>query len=194
MIQFQSQLRLPWAKCSDHLSWKMHIKKPNCVLTRFYSSTLRKTVMSTGSHVSLQTGTSHKLDNWAIIRINILTKIYGDMAKNVTSREFTRFHYSHIKTIASCSSGYVFWIDIKISKLDWAIIWTNIRPKCMKIGKKTVTSLVFKRFHYSYIRKTAQPCYIRSFMKFHNCCRTLNSFLDSNFPLFFPSVQLMINN
>ncbi|KAH3804644.1 hypothetical protein DPMN_132933 [Dreissena polymorpha] len=28
----------------------------------------------------------------------------------------------------------------------------------MKIGKKTVTSLVFKR-------KTAQPCYIRSFMK-----------------------------
>ncbi|KAH3807943.1 hypothetical protein DPMN_136291 [Dreissena polymorpha] len=65
----------------------MHIKKPNCVLTR-------KTVMSTGSHVSLQTGTT-------IIRINILTKIYGDMAKNVTSREFTRkpctalFTYGH---------------------------------------------------------------------------------------------------
>ncbi|KAH3768595.1 hypothetical protein DPMN_169812 [Dreissena polymorpha] len=39
--------------------------------------------MSTGSHVSLQTGTT-------IIRINILTKIYGDIAKNVTSREFTR--------------------------------------------------------------------------------------------------------
>ncbi|KAH3893939.1 hypothetical protein DPMN_022002 [Dreissena polymorpha] len=75
--------------------------RANCVLTRFYSSTLRKTVMSTGSHVSLQTGTN-------IIRINILTKIYGDMAKNVTSREFTRFHYSHIKTIASRSSGYVF--------------------------------------------------------------------------------------
>ncbi|KAH3827137.1 hypothetical protein DPMN_129066 [Dreissena polymorpha] len=44
---------------------------------------IKKTVMSTGSHVSLQTGTT-------IIRINILTKIYGDMAKNVTSREFTR--------------------------------------------------------------------------------------------------------
>ncbi|KAH3693083.1 hypothetical protein DPMN_193420 [Dreissena polymorpha] len=42
------------------------------------------------------------------------------MAKNVTSREFTSFHYSHKKTIASCS--------------------------------------MFKR-------KTAQPCYIRSFMK-----------------------------
>ncbi|KAH3816278.1 hypothetical protein DPMN_117791 [Dreissena polymorpha] len=91
--------------------------RANCVLTRFYSSTLRKTVMSTGSLVSLQTGTN-------IIRINILTKIYGDMAKNVTSREFTRFHYSHIKTIAS----------------------------------RSMTSLVFKR-------KTAQPCYIRSFMK-----------------------------
>ncbi|KAH3838570.1 hypothetical protein DPMN_111978 [Dreissena polymorpha] len=60
-----------------------------------------------GSHVIQLTGTIFEL-NSHIKETNVLTKFHEHWAKNVTSREFTCFHYIHIEKNAPPTGGHVF--------------------------------------------------------------------------------------
>ncbi|KAH3692874.1 hypothetical protein DPMN_193210 [Dreissena polymorpha] len=96
---------------------------------------------------------------------NVLTnKWHEDLAKNVSSRLFTCFHYIHIEKTAPPSGGHVFSMITTIFKLNQDIYKTNVLTKLnddwtinMTSRTKHVTSRVFTCFHYIHIEKTVPP-------------------------------------
>ncbi|KAH3794698.1 hypothetical protein DPMN_148236 [Dreissena polymorpha] len=66
-----------------------------------------KTARPSGNHVFQRTGTIFEL-NSHIKETNVLTKFHENWAKNVTSREFTCFHYIHKEKNAPPTGGHVF--------------------------------------------------------------------------------------
>ncbi|KAH3817692.1 hypothetical protein DPMN_119247 [Dreissena polymorpha] len=134
----------------------------------------------TGDHVFQRTGTTFEL-NQHIIKANILTKFHENLAKYVTSRVFTCFHYIHIEKCPAHWRPYINKTNVLSNFHD---DWTNIvtsrvftRENChytifelvRDINKtnvltnfhdgwaKIVTSRVLTRFLYSQIMKTAPP-------------------------------------
>ncbi|KAH3895848.1 hypothetical protein DPMN_020015 [Dreissena polymorpha] len=134
-----------------------------------------------GSHVIQLTGTIFEL-NSHIKETNVLTKFHENWAKNVTSREFTCFHYIHIEKNAPPTGGHVFspiwtifelvrdinktdvltnfhddWAKIVTSRVLTRIKETNVLTKFHENWAKNVTSRVFTCFHYIHIEKNAPP-------------------------------------
>ncbi|KAH3836353.1 hypothetical protein DPMN_109723 [Dreissena polymorpha] len=81
-----------------------YIYKTN-LFTKFHDWT--KNVTSRVSHIIQLTGTIFEL-NSHIKETNVLTKFHENLAKNVTSRVFTCFHYIHIEKNAPPTGGHVF--------------------------------------------------------------------------------------
>ncbi|KAH3860590.1 hypothetical protein DPMN_023499 [Dreissena polymorpha] len=93
-------------------------------------------------HVIQLTGTIFEL-NSQIKETNVLTKIYENWAKNVTSREFTCFHYIHIEKNAPSTGGHVFSPIWTIFQLIRNINKTNVLTNFHDDWAKIVTSRVF---------------------------------------------------
>ncbi|KAH3723714.1 hypothetical protein DPMN_049508 [Dreissena polymorpha] len=101
-----------------------------------------KTAPPPGSHVIELTGTIFEL-NSHIKETNVLTKIHENLAKNVTSRVFTCFHYIHIEKNAPPTGGHVFSPIWTIFKLFLDINKTNVLTNFHDDWAKIVTSRVF---------------------------------------------------
>ncbi|KAH3704352.1 hypothetical protein DPMN_079408 [Dreissena polymorpha] len=104
---------------------------------------------SRGRHVIQLPGTIFQL-NSRIKETNVLTKCHENLAKNVTSRVFTCFHYIHIEKNDRPTGGHVFlpiWTSFEIVR---HINKTNVLINFHDDRAKLVTSRVFTR-------KTAPP-------------------------------------
>ncbi|KAH3790132.1 hypothetical protein DPMN_168327 [Dreissena polymorpha] len=104
--------------------------------------TSRKTAPTLGSHVIQLTGTSFEL-NSRIKETNVPTKFHVNLAKNVTSRVFTCFHYIHIEKNAPPTGGHVFSPIWTIFELVRDINKTNVLTNLHDDWAKSVTSSVF---------------------------------------------------
>ncbi|KAH3885295.1 hypothetical protein DPMN_009288 [Dreissena polymorpha] len=116
---------------TNHLSKCHKDRKINVnsrVLTRFYYSHIRKNAPPSGGHVCQPTGIIFELVQ-DITAMNLLTKFHEDQAKNVVSRELTRFYYSHIKKNSPPPGGHVFQPTSIIFKLVQNIIRMHLLTK-----------------------------------------------------------------
>ncbi|KAH3878250.1 hypothetical protein DPMN_002137 [Dreissena polymorpha] len=68
----------------------------------------KKTAPPPGSHVIQLTGTIFELNSQIKEKLNDLTKLHENWAKNVTCRVFTCFHYIHIEKNSPPTGGHVF--------------------------------------------------------------------------------------
>ncbi|KAH3800476.1 hypothetical protein DPMN_154109 [Dreissena polymorpha] len=109
----------------------------------------RKTAPPPGSHVIQLTRTIFELYSH-IKETNVLTKFNENLAKNMTSRVFTCFHYIHIEKNAPPTGGHVFSPIWTIFELVRDFNKTNVLTNFHDDWAKIVTSRVFTR-------KTAPP-------------------------------------
>ncbi|KAH3876767.1 hypothetical protein DPMN_000617 [Dreissena polymorpha] len=117
--------------------------------------TSRKTAPPPGSHVIQLTGTIFEL-NSRIKETNVLTKFHEILAKNVTSRVFTCFHYIHIEKNAPRTGGHVFSPIWTIFELVRDINKTNVLTNFHDDWAKIVTSRVFTIWRKQTNRPTDQ--------------------------------------
>ncbi|KAH3735615.1 hypothetical protein DPMN_042150 [Dreissena polymorpha] len=96
------------------------------------------------------TDRNHFKLNSHIKETNVLTKFHENLAKNVTSRVFTCFHYIHIEKNAPPTGGHVFSPIWTLFELVRDINKTNVLTNFHDDWAKIVTSRVLTR-------KTAPP-------------------------------------
>ncbi|KAH3864860.1 hypothetical protein DPMN_027891 [Dreissena polymorpha] len=129
-------------------------------------------------HVIQLTGTIFELSSH-IKETNVLTIFHENLAKNVTSRVFTCFHYIHIEkneinniNKTNVLTNFHDWAKIVTSRvftshviqltgttfeLNSHIKETNVLTKFNDNWAKNVTSRVLTCFHYKHIEKNAPP-------------------------------------
>ncbi|KAH3720755.1 hypothetical protein DPMN_063658 [Dreissena polymorpha] len=126
------------------------------VLTIFYYSHIRKNAPPLCSHVFQAKVTIFELIQ-DISGKNHLSRFHEDQAKNVVSRELTRFYYSHIKKNAPPPWRPCFSTNQHHFLTRPRYYGINLLTKFHEVETINVASRVLTRFYYSHIRKNAPP-------------------------------------